>query len=308
MSRGGRRLERSASAAVLPVLALVPVWLLALAVFWLIARIWWKVGFVWFAAGYLALGVLLFFRPVQRFVLGPLLGARRPTPDETARLETAWRSVLQRNRMRNSRYMVMVLPSDELNAFACGGHLVVVTTFALQSLPRDELAGVLAHELSHHLGMHTLALTIGHWLSLPIRILARIGFFLRNVATAATRSFTRESSIPGVLGRLVSLILMAVSWVFLAGLLASTAIANRVGRHSEYQADSRAVNMGFGAELASALRRVAAVQDDHAVSSTSHPLARTRVARIDAAVRRRPKRPPPAPEPRWRQPTNLRRR
>ena len=66
----------------------------------------------------LALGVLLFFRPVQRFVLGPLLGARRPTPDETARLETAWRSVLQRNRMRNSRYMVMVLPSDELNAFA----------------------------------------------------------------------------------------------------------------------------------------------------------------------------------------------
>ena len=139
VSRGGRRLERSASAAVLPVLALVPVWLLALAVFWLIARIWWKVGFVWFAAGYLALGVLLFFRPVQRFVLGPLLGARRPTPDETARLETAWRSVLQRNRMRNSRYMVMVLPSDELNAFACGGHLVVVTTFALQSLPRDEL-------------------------------------------------------------------------------------------------------------------------------------------------------------------------
>ena len=49
-----------------------------------------------------------------------------------------------------------MLPLDELNAFACGGHLVVVTTFAIDELPEHELAGVLAHELSHHLGMHTV--------------------------------------------------------------------------------------------------------------------------------------------------------
>ncbi len=300
MTRGSRRLDRSASTAVLPVLALVPVWLLALAVFWLAVRLVWAVPFWLFALGYLVAGILLFFRPVQRFVLAPLLGARRPTREELARLDTAWRSVLQRNRMRRSRYLVMVLPSDELNAFACGGHLVIVTTFAIDALPRDELAGVLAHELSHHLGLHTVALTVGHWLSLPIRILARVGFFLRNVATAATRSFTRGSSIPGVLGRLISLVLMAVSWVFLAGLLLSTAIANRVGRSTEFVADQRAVDMGFGRELAHALRRVAAGQDDDAVSSTSHPLARTRVARIDATMRRRVRRPPPAPEATWR--------
>ena len=48
---------------------------------------------------------------------------------------------------------------------------------------------MLAHELSHHLGLHTAALTLGHWLSLPVVLLARFGFFLQNVARAATDSF-----------------------------------------------------------------------------------------------------------------------
>ena len=48
---------------------------------------------------------------------------------------------------------------------------------------------MLAHELSHHLGMHTVALTIRHWLSLPVVLLARIGFWLENVARAATDAF-----------------------------------------------------------------------------------------------------------------------
>ena len=86
-----------------------------------------------------------------------------------------------------------MLPSDELNAYACGGHLVVVTSFAVAELPRRELAGVLAHELSHHLGLHTVALTIRHWLSLPVVLLARVGFWLQNVATAATERLRRRA-------------------------------------------------------------------------------------------------------------------
>ena len=68
-----------------------------------------------------------------------------------------WRAIALANELPPDRYILRVLPSDELNAYVCGGHLVVVTTFALAELPRRELAGVLAHELSHHLGMHTVA-------------------------------------------------------------------------------------------------------------------------------------------------------
>ena len=156
-----RNVDTSAITAIAPVLAVAPVWLLAILVFWLPVKLVWDVPFLWFAGGYVAAVVLLFLRPVQVFVLAPLLGARQPTAQQRSVLAPAWRPVLQANDLPGRRYVLAVLPSNELNAFACGGHLVVVTSYAIEELPRDELSGVLAHELSHHLGLHTVALTVG---------------------------------------------------------------------------------------------------------------------------------------------------
>ena len=291
MTSTRRRIDSSAVSAFLPVVAVIPLWLLALAVVWLPLRVVWHISFLTLAVGYLAAAIVLFLRPVQVAILAPLLGARRPTRHERAALDIAWRSVLQANRLPARRFVIAVLPIDELNAFACGGHLVVVTSYAIDTLPRDELSGVLAHELSHHLGSHTVALTIGHWLSLPVFALARIGFFLQNVSTAATRTFARRSSSLTALGQVASAVLMAISWIFLSGLLLSNAIANVVGRTAELQADRRAVTMGFGKPLASALRRV--INDRRGERPTTlrerlaatHPPARTRVAQIEALLR-----------------------
>ncbi|MFZ4718021.1 MAG: M48 family metalloprotease [Ilumatobacteraceae bacterium] len=292
--RGSRRqVESSAFTSLAPLAAVVPVWLLAIFVFWLVVRLAWDVSFFLFAGGYLLASVLLFLRPFQRFVLAPLLGARRPSADEQAVLEPAWRPVLQQNDLPRNRYVLAVLPSDELNAFACGGHLVVVTTYALEALPRDELSGVLAHELSHHLGLHVVALTVAQWLSVPVLLLARIGFFLQNVASAATDSFVQHSSSMTALGRLLAGLLTAVSWVFLSGLIFSNMLSNAVGRNAEFQADRRAVEMGFGRPLALALRRsIAQFGSDRPTTwqarmAMSHPPARTRVARIEANLRTR---------------------
>jgi Zn-dependent protease with chaperone function len=288
-----RRVDSSAVSAFVPVLAVIPLWLLALFVVWLPLRVVWHVSFVTLVLLYLAAVLLLFLRPVQVVVLAPLLGARRPTQQERATLDIAWRSVLQANRLPTRRFVIAVLPIDELNAFACGGHLVVVTSYAIERLPRDELSGVLAHELSHHLGSHTVALTIGHWLSLPVFALARIGFFLQNVATAATRTFARRSSSFTAIGQLVAALLTAISWIFLSGLLVSNAIANIVGRNAELQADRRAVSMGFGRPLASALRRVINERRGERPMTVrerlaaTHPPERTRVAQIEALLRSR---------------------
>ena len=288
-----RTVDTSALTALAPVAAILPVFLLAIAVVWLVVRLVWDVPYWWFAAGYAAAVVVLFLRPVQQFVLAPLLGARRPTRAERGALEPAWRPVLQVNDLPQRRYVLAVQPSTEVNAFACGGHLVVVTSFAVTSLPRDELSGVLAHELSHHLGLHTVALTLSQWLSVPVLLLARIGFFLQNVAKAATSSFVSHSSALTAVGRLVALVLTAVSWVFLSGLLLANALANAVGRNAEFQADRRVVEMGFGRPLALALRRVVALNGSDLPATwaerlaATHPPARTRVARIDALLRQR---------------------
>jgi Zn-dependent protease with chaperone function len=287
-----RQLESSAVAAFMPVFALAPVWLLAMLVFWWPIQLVWSVPFWLFAGVYLAGVVLLFARPVQRVVFIRLLGARRPHPSEVGALLPAWRTVARANGVPPNRYMLAVLDADELNAFACGGHLVVVSSYALKHLDEVELEGVLAHELSHHLGLHTVALTIAQWMSVPILILARVGFFLQNVARAATDAFASHSAALTVLGRFIGVLLTAVGWLFLAGVLGAHLLGNWVGRASEFQADRRAVEMGFGRQLSSALREVVAAGGQRqrgwrARVFATHPPARTRVARIDAMLRAR---------------------
>ncbi len=275
----------------MPVAAILPFSLLALFVFWLPIGLSTAVSYWMVVAGFLVAGLSLFIRPIQVFVLTPLLRARRPSPDEAAIIEPLWSQIAQANGLPASRYVVRVLPTDELNAFACGGHLVLVTSFAVHELTQSQLRGVLAHELSHHLGLHTVAITIGHWLSAPVVLLARVGFFLENVGHAAAGSFGRQSPAVAAVGSVVAVVMHALSWIFTAAVRGSDALANLVGHASEFEADRRAVRMGFGGELASALRELLAHGTGRrpigwrARLAASHPPARTRVARIEALMR-----------------------
>jgi Zn-dependent protease with chaperone function len=288
---GARSVERGAIWAFMPVAAILPFTLLALFVLWM--PIGWLTGvrYWWLLAGFGAGGLLLFVRPIQVLVLTPLLRARLPTAEEAEIIEPLWAQIAQANGLPASRYVVRVLPTEELNAFACGGHLVLVTSFAVHDLSRAQLRGVLAHELSHHLGLHTVAITIGHWLSIPVVLLARIGFFLENVGHASAGSFGRSSPAVATIGSVVAVVMHSLSWIFTAALRGSDALANLVGHSSEFEADRRAVRMGFGRELASALRALLASGTGRrpigwrARLAASHPPARTRVARIEALMR-----------------------
>ena len=270
---------------------MAPFTVLALFVLWLPIALVSDVDFIWVLVAFAALGPLLFVRQFQIRVLTPLLRARKPTPDESAVIEPLWNQIVQASELPDNRYVVRVLDSRELNAFACGGHLVVVTSFAVEELSRAELTGVLAHEVSHHLGLHTLSITVGHWMSAPVLLIARVGFHLENVAVAAARSFGSSSPLIDAIGNVAAVVIRGLSWIFTFAIRAGDALANVVGHESEFEADQRAVGMGFGRELASALRRVLADGQAprpvgwRARLAASHPPARTRVARIEALLR-----------------------
>ena len=118
---------------------------------------------------------------------------------------------------------------------------------------------MLAHELGHHLGLHTVALTITHWLSLPIITLARVGFLLERLAHAAADVLAQRSAGLALIGRIVSAILQLLALAFLATVLVARRIGDRLGRSAEFAADQRAIDMGYGRHLALALRRVHAL-------------------------------------------------
>lgn len=292
--RRPRRFDAHALVALAPIVALVPGWFVATAAIWWVVQLFRPVPFPLFALLFLSCGGLLFLRPVQRLVLQRLLGARTPTRGEADVLRRAWREVAQANHIPPGRLVLAVIDSDELNAFASGGHLVVVSSFAVQNLSHDELVGVLAHELCHHLGMHTVALTISQWLSLPIVLLAKVGFALRNVADAATHSVARDAPGGVALARVTSGVLRAVGWLLMSMITLSQYIANFVGKGAEFKADEMVVDMGFGRGLRNALRIVR--DEGHSDRPTKwqdrlhmgHPPATTRIARIEARLRRPP--------------------
>jgi Zn-dependent protease with chaperone function len=219
---------------------------------------------------------VLFSKSIQRIFLARLLNARKPTAQEAATLHKSWRRVAQANHASTESFVLAVVDSQDINAFASGGHLVVVSSYAINQLDENELAGVLAHELSHHLGSHTVALTIAQWLSLPILLLARIGFFLQRIAEAIL---------------LISAALTVVSSLFVAGLVVAQALSSAVGHASEFQADHRAVRMGFGNELLTALKRVSDDTDVRDLQASnnlvvaSHPPARERIAQLKILLR-----------------------
>ena len=288
-SQRSRHADSSALTALAPVVALLPAWAVTIAIIWWITSPLHDISYLVFALVALLLGAALFIRPVQQFVLVRLLGARTPLREERDRLQRAWLIVAQASHVPASRFILAIADGDEVNAFACGGHLMVVSSYAVNELDHDELCGVLAHELSHHLGLHTVALTISQWLSLPVVMFAQLGFMLQNVADVASNTLRVKSL--DVLGRMVAGTMTIVSWVFIADLSLARYLSNAAGKGAEFRADRNAVELGFGKQLSRALRRVIDEGRDERPTNwrdrivTSHPPARTRVARIDAYQR-----------------------
>lgn len=287
MNPARRRVDYAALTALAPVVALTPPWLGAMFVTWLPIGAVGDVSFPLFAGSALALGIVLFSRPVQRLVFVRMLGARTPRPEELARLVPAWDEVAQANHLPPGRFVLAVVDGDDVNAFACGGHLLIVSSFAVDQLDDDELRGVLAHELSHHLGGHTVALTVAQWMSLPVLGYARLGLALGGFARRTTERLGDRLPILRALGWVVSGILIAVGSILQGALTSAQWLSNLVGRGAEYRADARAHEMGFGRELVAALRRAMRTEPDRRewFAALSHPPARLRVARLEAMSR-----------------------
>lgn len=136
---------------------------------------------------------------------------------------------------------VYIIETDQPNAFATGRSpdhaAVAVTRGLLQSLNRDELAGVIAHELAHIKSRDTLTMTIAATFAGAISMLANFALF-----------FGRDRNNLGLVGTLAMMILAPMA----AGL-----VQMAISRSREYEADRIGAEIsGDPLALASALRRI----------------------------------------------------
>lgn len=300
MRQQRKSVESSAFSAVIPVIALLPAWFVSTSIFWWCFSLIFSVNFFIFHS-VVALGAgLMFFLPAQRLFVVRLLGTRAPNAQETARLTPLIKIVAQSARLHTPRFVVAIDESDDINAFACGGHILVMSSSAMEHLSDEELTGVVAHEMSHHLGAHTVALSIGQWLSLPIIACAHLGFFLQGTALRIEQALVPRHEYFRIPSKLITSLFTATAWIFQASLLSAHILNNIVGKNAEFQADARAVTLGFGKQLSAALSQFTFPHQDaqhesrtlrlakkqwHEKIFSSHPEERTRIARIEAQLR-----------------------
>ena len=154
-----------------------------------------------------------------------------------------------------------VLETEQPNAFATGRNpensAVAVTRGLLSSMSREEIAGVVAHELAHIKNRDTLTMTVTATLAGAVSMLANFAMF-----------FGGRDRPMGLIGTLAMMIL---------GPLAAGLVQMAISRAREYEADREgAAICGDPMWLASALNRLGQLSgriDNHAAErnpATAH--------------------------------------
>ena len=143
---------------------------------------------------------------------------------------------------------VFIMDNPQPNAFATGRNpqnaAVAVTTGLMQSLSREELAGVVAHELAHIKHHDTLLMTITATIAGAISMLAQFGMFFGG----GHRDSNGQGGGLGIIGSLAMMILAP-----LGAMLVQMAIS----RTREYAADETGARIcGQPMWLASALSKI----------------------------------------------------
>lgn len=148
---------------------------------------------------------------------------------------------------------VFVVDSEEMNAFATGRDpehaSVAVTTGLLRRLKRQELEGVLAHEVSHIRNRDILFMTLVAVLVGLVAILSHI--ILRTFRYGVNRDRRRR---PGG----IEVVILAVGFILaLFAPIITRLVQFAIGRRREYLADASAVELTRYPEgLASALEKI----------------------------------------------------
>jgi len=140
---------------------------------------------------------------------------------------------------------IFLIPSEQPNAFATGRSpkkaVVAVTEGLLRHLPREQVRGVLAHELAHISNRDILVMTIAAMIGAAIAAIANILQF----SMLFGGGDDEDSNPLGIVGALVAIIVAP---------MAAMILQLAVSRQREYLADASAAQyLGEGRPLAEAL-------------------------------------------------------
>jgi heat shock protein HtpX len=240
-----------------------------------------------------------------------MYGAQEASPQQTPELHEIVATLARRANLPMPR--IYIIPKEAPNAFATGRNpehaVVAVTQGLLRLMKRDEIMGVLAHEMAH---VHNRDILIG---SIAATMAGAIMMLATMARWAAIFGGGRGNNDNGGLGA-IGLIVMSI-----VAPIGAMIIQMAISRSREYQADATGAKLaGSSTGLANALEKLGSYSRQlpmNASPSTAHmfivnplsgrsmmnlfsthPPMEERIARLrgfHAPAQPRPQAPPPPP-------------
>lgn len=236
------------------------------------------------AAAVLVMFLCLYFVPGFDRSLCYSYGGRRPNSMESAYIEDILRDIEAAARnfpeLEVPALHVYISGQMQLNAFSIGRRSIVIMRPPLQVLDRDEVRGVLAHEIGHLVHRDTIwgllrfaAASVGQTAIQFLSFLASAFAFLSLIPLFGFLFLWMSFLINGILAALQFILRIPASLLALCG-----------SRQSEYEADAFAVKLGFGPGLYRALLVLSQGGADHMTLAqrlqSTHPVTQDRLKRI----------------------------
>ena len=184
-------------------------------------------------------------------------GLREPTNAELRRLKEPVLGALRRVGISPGRIQLMVVESEELNAPATTGRIVVVTSYAMNATPPVQLEAVVAHELGHHVGLNAVPVFCHAQLMLPSRalwwLLTSIWRPVRRVWRVAVAWRTLSGFLATFLLAIAVAVVFAVSAVPACLAVVGASLSRFSTDRAEFHADALVLGLGLGPQLLASL-------------------------------------------------------
>jgi len=215
---------------------------------------------------------------------------RKPVFEEEERLKVCFEKVQERSNCKRN-FRLLVEESMELNASAIGRHTIAVTRGMLEQMTDEELKGLLAHELGHHLNKDTLVMAAFGTASV-------LSGSLRRFLTAILIRLFAADKLRLIIALFLLVMVLPVQFLTITGACLAFvllfALADPLFRQAclcssrfiEYKQDAYAHQLGFGQELKEALRKLTLegpqeVNTYFILTKSSHPVIYNRIRRLE---------------------------
>ncbi len=192
---------------------------------------------------------ILPYFPITAWLQRFFAGQHKPNTEEQKKINETLLYMKEKTNADPEKYKYYVVRTYETNAFASGKNDITITSTMIRTFSVDEMAGIIAHEMGHHKNKDVIFMDIANGIILLSGIFQRILNFSIRILNLG-----RFIPIFGIIAVGFAIFFALFLNVFAFLIYLPTRIIDLFfNRQIEYKADSYAVKIGLGKELAKGL-------------------------------------------------------